>query len=88
VDALAAKIAALARNCRFSDCSHHTEPGCAVQAAIEAGTLDPHRLTRWRKLAAEDALNTASLAERHACDRAVGKLVRAVIKDKTNPKYR
>jgi ribosome biogenesis GTPase len=81
-------IATLARRCRFSDCSHHTEPGCAVQAAIEAGNLDPCRLARWRKLAAEDALNTASLAERHARDRAFGKLVRAVIKDKTNPKYR
>ncbi len=81
-------VAALARECRFSDCTHQTEPGCAIRAAIAAGNLDPHRLTRWRKLAAEDAFNSASLAERHARDRAFGKLVRSVIKDKTNPKYR
>ena len=81
-------IAALAQDCRFSDCTHEAEPGCAVQAAIAAGSLDPQRLARWRKLAAEDAFNTASLAERHARDRAFGKMVRAVIKDKTNPKYR
>jgi ribosome biogenesis GTPase len=79
-------IAALAQTCRFSDCTHQAEPGCAVRAAIAAGNLDPQRLTRWRKLVAEDAFNSASLAERHARDRAFGKMVRAVIKDKTNPK--
>jgi len=81
-------IVALARECRFSDCSHEAEPGCAVQAAVAAGDLDPQRLARWRKLAAEDAFNTASLAERHARDRAFGKMVRAVVRDKTNPKFR
>ncbi len=81
-------IVALARHCRFSDCTHEGEPGCAIQAAIAAGNLEPQRLTRWRKLTAEDAFNSASLAERHARDRAFGKMVRAVIKDKTNPKFR
>ncbi|MGE4528713.1 MAG: GTPase RsgA, partial [Rhodospirillaceae bacterium] len=81
-------IVALAQDCRFSDCTHNAEPGCAVQAAIAAGSLDPQRLARWRKLSAEDAFNTASLAERRARDRAFGKMVRSVIKDKTNPKYR
>jgi ribosome biogenesis GTPase len=57
-------ILSLARQCRFSDCSHQGEPGCAVQDALNGGMLDPVRLDRWRKLTAEDALNTASLAER------------------------
>src|SRR5690606_20387204 len=37
-------IEALAVRCRFRDCRHDTEPGCAVQAAVAAGTLDPRRL--------------------------------------------
>ena len=43
-----------AQECRFSDCSHRVEPGCAIQAAITAGTLTPERFDRWRRLAAEE----------------------------------
>lgn len=39
-------IEALAAGCRFTDCQHETEPGCAVLAAIEDGSLDPARLAR------------------------------------------
>ncbi len=45
-----ADIDELAAGCRFSDCEHRTEPGCAVR-----GTLDPERLEAWRKLAHEQA---------------------------------
>jgi ribosome biogenesis GTPase len=48
-----ADIAGLADGCRFVDCGHDTEPGCAVKAAIEAGTLAPERLSAWRELEAE-----------------------------------
>ncbi len=40
-------IAALAGECRFRDCAHATEPGCAVRAAISSGALDPARLTAY-----------------------------------------
>jgi ribosome biogenesis GTPase len=43
-------VAAVATECRFSDCAHRSEPGCAVLAAIVDGTLDAERLTSWRKL--------------------------------------
>jgi ribosome biogenesis GTPase len=43
----------LAGGCRFTDCSHRTEPGCAVQAAIAAGTLDAGRLESFRHLQRE-----------------------------------
>jgi ribosome biogenesis GTPase len=43
----------LAGQCRFSDCAHRTEPGCAVQAAVAAGTLDSGRLEGFRKLQRE-----------------------------------
>jgi ribosome biogenesis GTPase / thiamine phosphate phosphatase len=57
-DAVAAtfpEIDALAQQCRFGDCAHDTEPGCAVLMAEEAGELDPARLASYRKLLRETA---------------------------------
>ncbi|MDV4169564.1 ribosome small subunit-dependent GTPase A [Rhodovulum sp. FJ3] len=79
-------IEALAASCRFTDCQHETEPGCAVLAAIDDGSLDPARFNRWRKLQAEDTFNSASLAERREKDRAFGKLVRSAVKVKLDRK--
>ncbi len=58
LDVTFAEIADLAPGCRFRNCTHAHEPGCAVQAAVAAGRLDGARLERWRKLAEENALNT------------------------------
>ncbi|MEA3644315.1 MAG: ribosome small subunit-dependent GTPase A, partial [Lamprobacter sp.] len=74
-------IEALSARCRFGDCQHEREPGCALREAIEQGQLAPARLQRWRKLLAEDRFNSASLAERRSKDRAFGKLVKRVIKE-------
>lgn len=49
------EIDALAVSCRFRDCQHQSEPGCAVMAAVESGILDPERLDSFRKLRAEAA---------------------------------
>ena len=46
-------IDALAADCRFSDCAHVTEPGCAVLGAVDEGTLELDRLRSWRKLQRE-----------------------------------
>ncbi|HXV01649.1 MAG TPA: ribosome small subunit-dependent GTPase A [Caulobacteraceae bacterium] len=46
-------IEALAAACRFSNCGHESEPGCAVRAALEAGELDEGRWRSWRKLGRE-----------------------------------
>ncbi len=46
-------IAELAGSCRFSDCRHESEPGCAVRDAIERGDLDPARLASYRALQQE-----------------------------------
>ncbi|MDX5402760.1 MAG: ribosome small subunit-dependent GTPase A [Rhodobacterales bacterium] len=54
-------ITLLTTECKFRDCKHMAEPGCAVQAAVAAGQLDPARLDRWRKLKSEDRLNTTSM---------------------------
>ena len=47
---LFADIERLAQACRFRDCAHNAEPGCAVQAAIAAGQLDQRRLDSYNKL--------------------------------------
>ncbi len=75
-------IVALAAECRFTNCRHETEPGCAVLAAIEDGSLDPDRLERFRKLQREDEHNTRSIAERHAHFRTQGKLYKAIKRQK------
>lgn len=75
-----ADLCELSTRCRFSDCQHRTEPGCAILGAIEAGEIDEARLGRWRKLMAEDAFNAASLAERKSKDKAFGKMVREIKK--------
>ncbi len=53
VDTAYADVAELAADCRFRDCGHRGEPGCAVAAAIDDGRLDPARFTAWRKLQGE-----------------------------------
>lgn len=58
LEMLFAEITELAPGCRFRDCTHAHEPGCAVQAAIAAGTMDAARLDRWRKLNDENRMNT------------------------------
>jgi len=53
VDTAYADVAELAAGCRYRDCEHRSEPGCAVAAAIDDGLLDPARFMAWRKLQAE-----------------------------------
>ena len=57
-------IVELAAHCRFSDCRHEGEPGCAVAEAITAGTLDPERLASYRELERELAELEERLARR------------------------
>lgn len=47
------EIEALAERCRYRDCTHEAEPGCAVRAAAEAGELDPERLASYHKMMRE-----------------------------------
>jgi ribosome biogenesis GTPase len=48
-------VNALAAGCRYADCAHDSEPGCAVRAAVESGALDPDRLEHYRHLLREAA---------------------------------
>ena len=74
----------LAMQCRFNDCLHEEEPGCAVQAAIESGVLDERRLTNYRKLLREQARHTDTIAVQRHRNRQFAKRVKHAnaVKDK------
>lgn len=86
LDDVFSEVAALAGTCRFTDCSHASEPGCAVQAAIDDGTLDPDRLRRYQKLQLEDRRNSESIAERRSRDKSLGKMYKSVLSEKRQEK--
>jgi len=77
IDQVFADVTELANACRFSDCRHETEPGCAVLSAIEDGRLDPARFARWQKLQREDQYNTEAVHEAHARYRRFSKMAKA-----------
>jgi ribosome biogenesis GTPase len=56
----------VALECRFANCTHADEPGCAIRAAIADGALDPARVDRWRKLTQEDAANSGTVSARRS----------------------
>ena len=80
VEALFSDLHDLTAHCRFNDCAHETEPGCAITAALEQGEIDRARVARWKKLVAEDRYNSASLAKRKSNDKALGKMIRSIQK--------
>jgi ribosome biogenesis GTPase / thiamine phosphate phosphatase len=69
-------IAALAQECRFRDCRHHDDAGCALQAAVATGRLDARRLESYRKLVREAERAAQSLRERRALERRWGRMHR------------
>lgn len=71
-----ADVEALAAGCRFADCTHGNEPGCAVRAALEAGTLNARRLDNYGKLLREQERNSATIAQQRARARQLGKQYR------------
>jgi ribosome biogenesis GTPase len=82
LDATFADIAAIAAGCRFADCAHGGEPGCAVQLAIEQGGVSQEQLRSYLKLRKESAFHEMSYVDRRRKDREFGRLVRSVLKDR------
>lgn len=68
VDEVFDGIAALARQCRFQDCAHEGEPGCAVALALKTGELEPVRWASYRKLLAEARYHERSMDQRAAAE--------------------
>ena len=67
-------IEQLAAQCKFRDCRHQAEAGCAVTAAAREGKLDMRRLENYRKLQREAAHANATLAERRERERRFGRM--------------
>lgn len=86
LDEVFADIAELQAACRFSDCTHHNEPDCAIRAAIESGALDQDRLRRYAKLQREEARNSENIAEAHARNQRFGRMQKRKFAEKL--KYR
>ncbi len=82
IDSVFADVTDLADTCRFSNCTHENEPGCAVRAAINAGTLDPERLDRWQKLRAEDDRNSETIAQSRKREKRFGKVVKEAMNER------
>ncbi len=76
-----ADIQAYAEQCKFGDCRHQTEPGCAVQQAVASGDLDQRRLNNYLKLLREEAFNSASLSERRSSDKLLGKYYKQTLSE-------
>ncbi|MFI5258115.1 MAG: ribosome small subunit-dependent GTPase A [Candidatus Limnocylindrales bacterium] len=86
VDETFVEIVELASGCRFADCGHRFEPGCAVRAAVQAGRLDAARLKSYRQLAHELA-EQPSTARRRDRDRRFGKAMRNAAADNMARKH-
>ncbi len=68
--------------CRFKNCKHNGDEGCAIEAALESGELEERRFHSFMKLNAEQAHNSRSLAERRRKDRHRGRFYKSVLADK------
>ncbi|MBI5496951.1 MAG: ribosome small subunit-dependent GTPase A [Deltaproteobacteria bacterium] len=83
VDGSFPDVMALVAACRFVDCRHGSEPGCAVRQALESGALDADRLASWRRLHDEVVQLGLRLEERHARqrveDKRIGKLRKELV---------
>ncbi len=76
------EIVELAGQCRFPDCSHTREDGCAIVAALEKGAISPERYQNYVKMNKEAAFHELSYREKRSRDKQFGKLYKSVMKQK------
>jgi ribosome biogenesis GTPase / thiamine phosphate phosphatase len=75
-----ADIEDLAAACRFADCRHDGEPGCAVRAALDSGALAPRRLANWHKLQREIAYELRRRDSRLAAEERAWKRIHKALR--------
>ncbi len=80
-------IVSLSKNCRFKDCSHTSEVGCAVLEAVENGEIDKSSYENYLKMEREKAHFEATVAEKRNRDKLFGKIMKNYKKDVNNNKY-
>ncbi|GAB2879552.1 hypothetical protein GCM10027046_04410 [Uliginosibacterium flavum] len=86
IDESFADIQEYAQRCRFTNCTHVTEPGCAVQRALAQAELDAGHFQNYVKLKKESEFHDMSYLEKRQKDRAFGKFVHSIIKTKRGRK--
>ena len=83
IDETFSEVLELTYSCKFGDCSHTNEKGCAVLNAIKNGELSDERYKNYVKMKAESAFNDMSFSEKKKKDKDFGKLIKATIKNKS-----
>lgn len=74
------EFAGLSAQCRYADCSHEHEPGCAVRAAVENGDLSEDRYANYIKLKKESEFHEMSYLDKRRKDKAFGRFIKSVKK--------
>jgi ribosome biogenesis GTPase len=82
IDQTFSEIAELSQQCKFSNCSHINETGCAVLTAINNSVLDKQRYNNYLKMKKESAFNEMTYSEKKKKDKDFGKLIKSTMKDK------
>ncbi|HVO75080.1 MAG TPA: ribosome small subunit-dependent GTPase A, partial [Ignavibacteriaceae bacterium] len=72
----------LSRSCRFNDCTHTVEEGCAVLRALAEGTVSKERYRNFRKMLKESVYNEMTYVERRRRDKKFGKYIHSILKHK------
>lgn len=80
-------IASYSKNCRFKDCTHMNEKGCAVIEAVEKGEIDSASYKNWMKMEKEKEFFESSVLERRKKERDFGKMLKNYKKDKNKNKF-
>jgi len=83
IDETFSEILELSRNCKFNNCSHTNEKGCAILSAIEEGELSDQRYKNYIKMKSESAFNEMSYLEKRRKDKDFGKMIKSIIKSKS-----
>jgi len=82
IDETFSEILELSQNCKFTNCSHTSEKGCAVLAAISEGKLSEKRYKNYMKMKSESAFNEMSYFEKRKKDKDFGKFIKSTLKNK------
>ncbi|MBT3393616.1 MAG: ribosome small subunit-dependent GTPase A [Waddliaceae bacterium] len=82
LDETFSEVLELAQQCKFTDCSHTNEKGCAILAALKKGDLAENRYENYVKMQKESDFNKMSYLEKRKKDKAFGKMTKSVMKGK------
>ena len=80
-------IVGISKNCKFKDCSHIHEKGCAILEAVNNGKVDPDALLNFQKIERERSHFESSITDRRKKDKDFGKMIKGIQKERRKNKY-